>query len=392
MRRLRRIRHGTLRLRDGDAVQGVDGEVVDIAVHDARFYRELALRGTLGAGEAYLRGWWSCPDLVNLFRLLARNADALSGMDGGPARLWRWLGGLFRRRRRNTLAGSRRNIAEHYDLGNHFYELFLDETMTYSAGLFEHPEASLAEASIAKYERICRKLRLSPGDHILEIGSGWGGFALHAARRYGCRVTSTTISQAQHEYCRRKVREAGLGEFVNFVCEDYRALTGRFHKLVSIEMIEAVGHEYLDVYFRKCSELLADDGMMLMQAITIPEQRYDSYRRSEDFIQRYIFPGGCLPSLGAITASLGRVTDLRLTHLLDFAEHYAATLACWRERFWNRIDAIRGLGFDERFIRMWHYYLCYCEAGFRERQIGVAQILLEKPTCRSAARGEPIGD
>lgn len=380
------IRDGALHVRDGwgEATFGTaSGGAVELHVADPRTYTALAASGTLGAASAYLNGWWECDDLVALFRLLTRNAPAMASLDQGIAswltRAQAWL----HRRRRNTLPGSRRNIHAHYDLGDDFFSLFLDETMAYSSGVFPRPAATLAEASVEKFERMCRLLRLTPSDHVLEIGTGWGGFALHAARHYGCRVTTTTISRNQHAFALRRVREAGLDERVRVLCEDYRELRGVYDKIVSIEMIEAVGHEFLDVFFRQCSALLRPGGTMALQTITLPDARYDAYRRSVDFIQKYIFPGGCIPSLGALAAAIGRASDLRVTRLHDFGLHYAETLRHWRLRFWDNIEAVRALGYDERFIRMWHYYLCYCEAGFLDKQIGLAQILLEKPETQS---------
>lgn len=384
--RLHQLRTGLLRLHDDEHQArfgpGRGGELqAEIRVHDLRFYRTLALRGTMGAAEAYLNGWWSSPDLVGLFRLLTHNAGVLLGLDGVLARCLGKLNSWANLWRRNTPRGSRRNIAAHYDLGEDFYALFLDETLTYSAGVFTDPECTLAEATWEKYDRICRKLQLAPDHHVLEIGSGWGGFALHAARHHGCRVTTTTISTRQFAYARERVRRAGLEGRVTVLGEDYRNLKGTFDHLVSVEMVEAVGHEYLDTFFRKCSRLLRPEGMLLVQAITLPDHRFASYIRSVDFVQKYVFPGGCLPSVSALSQAVGRATDLRFLHLEDFGSHYAETLARWRQRFWRNIDQVRSLGFDERFIRLWHYYLCYCEAGFRENQIGVAQLVLAKPNC-----------
>ncbi len=386
---MRQIEHGRLCLRDGQSVElfgsaDAGGDTTEIVVRDPRFYSAVVLHGTLGAAEAYMDDSWSSNDLVGLFRLLTKNAQVMSAMDGGLARWLRTVGVWAHFFRRNTLAGSRRNIQAHYDLGNDFYALFLDDTMTYSAGMFLHPQATMREASLAKYERICRKLELSAHDHLLEIGTGWGGFAVHAARNYGCRVTTTTLSRRQFEYAQRKVVEAGLVGRVTVLCEDYRNLTGMYDKLVSIEMIEAVGQGFLDGYFKKCSSLLNAGGLMALQAITIPDYRHDAYLRSVEFLQKYIFPGSCVPSFSAMANSIRRQTDFRVLHLEDFGCHYAETLARWRARFWENIDGVRALGFDERFIRMWHYYLCYCEAGFRDHQIGVAQMVLAKPDCRRA--------
>lgn len=350
-----------------------------VHIHDYRFYRAVALGGSIGGSESYRDGHWSCDDLLALIQIFARNMRGSTDL-GGTCNAVRDFGRkLVHRFNRNTRAGSRRNIAAHYDLSNEFYSLFLDETMTYSSGVFPDPNSSMKDASIEKYDRICRKLRLTPSDEVLEIGTGWGGFAQHAIMHYGCRVTTTTISKQQHQFAKQRFAASGLGDRVTLLLSDYRDLSGTYDKLVSIEMIEAVGHEYFDAFFAKCSSLLKPDGLFAIQTITIPDQRYDQYRNSVDFIQKYIFPGGCLPSIGAITKSVGRVTDLQLAHLEDFAEHYARTLSAWRVRFHANLDPIRNLGMAESFLRLWDYYFCYCEGAFRERQIGVSQLLLQKP-------------
>ncbi len=340
------------------------------------------MRGSIGAGEAYRDGWWSCDDLVALIQIFARNMQASSELGGYWSSLVDFGRKITHRFNRNTRSGSRRNIAAHYDLSNQFYQLFLDPTMTYSSGVFADENSSMEEASIEKYDRMCRKLRLLPSDHVLEIGTGWGGFAEHAVKHYGCRVTTTTLSQAQHDYAQQRFQAAGINDRVTLLLSDYRELTGQFDKLASIEMVEAVGHEYLNTFFAKCSSLLKADGLFAFQAITMPDQRYEQYLRSVDFIQKYIFPGGCLPSLGAMTRSVGRVTDFQFAHIEDFAEHYARTLDHWRTRFHANADAIANLGMTESFLRLWDYYLCYCEGAFREKQIGVCQVLLQKPRNR----------
>jgi cyclopropane-fatty-acyl-phospholipid synthase len=321
-RRLEELDHGRLVIDDdGQSRQfGRSGEgplAANIEIRDSRFYRHLVFGGSLGAAEAYIRGYWTCDDLVSLVRIFCRNAAVSTGLERGTARILSPLAQIAHWLRRNTSSGSRRNIAAHYDLGNDFFSLFLDDTMAYSCAIFPQAESTLYEASEAKFDRICRKLALTADDQVLEIGSGWGGFALHAAQKYGCRVTTTTISRKQYDYTRQQVAAAGLADRVTVLCEDYRALGGSYDKLVSIEMIEAVGHQYFDAYFRVCSDRLKPDGMMLLQAIVIPDQRYERYRRSVDFIQRYIFPGGCLPSVGAICHSVGKKTDFRLFHLED---------------------------------------------------------------------------
>jgi len=386
--RLSKLKHGCVTVIDSEGARDF-GQVspqfpfrATVVIHDPNAYRRLALRGSIGVGEGYMAGEWSCDDLPGLVRIFVLNQDALQGLEHGLTRLmmplFRWLYA----RRDNTERGSRANIAAHYDLGNEFYRLFLDDTLMYSAAIFPSPDAGLREASIAKLERICRKLELQPDDHLLEIGSGWGGFALYAAQHYGCRVTTTTISREQYELTGERVRAAGLAERVTVLCQDYRDLRGSFDKLVSIEMIEAVGERHLPTYFRACADLLKPQGMMLLQAITVADQKYEQYRNEVDFIRHYIFPGGFLPSLTAMADTLGRVTDLRIFHLEDIGAHYATTLRHWRERFLGNLERVRALGFPETFIRMWEYYLCYCEGGFRERAIGTVQLLLTKPLCR----------
>ena len=389
MRRLANLQTGQLTVVDRNGAHefgqlGASGPAATITVHDRRFYRAVVLGGSLGAAEAYIRGDWDSTDLTAAMRVLAQNTRVLAGVERGATKLLVPLRSAVNRWRRNTRAGSKRNIGAHYDLSNDFLALMLDPTMTYSSGIFPSPTSTLETASIEKYDRICRKLQLTPHDHVLEIGTGWGGFAEHAARRYGCRVTTTTISDQQHAYASRRFRDGSLQNRVQLLKHDYRDLSGKYDKLVSIEMIEAVGQKFLPGYFSKCSELLKPNGMMVLQAITIPDHRYDRYRKSVDFIQQYIFPGGFLPSIGAIGGCLARGTDFRFFHAEEFGQDYARTLAAWRRNFWERMDRIQSLGFDERFIRTWHYYLCYCEAGFRERQIGVSHILLTKPACRRA--------
>jgi cyclopropane-fatty-acyl-phospholipid synthase len=357
-----------------------------LKVHSPRFYSDIAFGGAVGAGESYIHGCWSCEELTTLVRILVRNRDVLLDMDSGTARLTRPLQKLFHRLNRNTRTGSRRNIAAHYDLGNDFYSLWLDERMMYSSAIFEHADTSLEAASVAKLDRICRKLKLSPGDHVLEIGTGWGGFAVYAAENYGCRVTTTTISKEQHDYAKGAIAKAGLEGRITLLQSDYRDLDGQYDKLVSIEMIEAVGHEFHDVFFRKCCELLKKDGLMLLQAITIADQHYERARKTVDFIKRYIFPGGCLTSVTAMSETLTRVTDMRVIDLDDIGPHYASTLRHWHQRFCDSLDQVRGMGFSEEFIRMWHYYLCYCEGGFLERAIGTVQMLMMRPDARPASR------
>ena len=355
---------------------------VQLTINDPRFYSDIAFGGAVGAGESYIQGFWSCDELTTLVRILVKNRDVLLDMDSGTAHLTRPLQKMFHWLNRNTRDGSRRNISAHYDLGNDFYALWLDKRMMYSSAIFERVDMSLEAASAAKLDRICRKLSLSPDDHVLEIGTGWGGFAIYAAENFGCRVTTTTISRQQHDFAKDAIARAGLQDRITLLQSDYRDLDGQYDKLVSIEMIEAVGHEYHDTYFRKCCELLKRDGLMLLQAITIADQHYDRAKKTVDFIKRYIFPGGCLTSVTAISHTLTRVTDMRIVDLDDIGPHYATTLRHWRERFFDNIDQVRGMGFSEEFIRMWQYYLCYCEGGFLERAIGNVQILMMRPDAR----------
>ena len=358
-----------------------------LSINDPRFYSEVAFGGVIGAGEAYVSGYWDCDELTTLVRILLRNRDVLSTMNSGTGRLTAPLQKILHRLNRNTHRGSRRNIAAHYDIGNEFYELWLDRRMMYSSAVFEAPDMSLDDASEAKLDRICRKLRLGPDDHVLEIGSGWGGFAIHAAKNYGCRVTTTTISRAQFEYAERAIAAAGLDGRITLLQSDYRELSGTYDKLVSVEMIEAVGWQYQRRFFRKCCELLAPHGEMLLQAITIADQNWESYRTGVDFIRRYIFPGGCLCSVTAMTRALTEKTDLRVVHLEDIGPHYARTVRCWRERFEARLDEVRAQGYSETFIRLWRYYLCYCEGAFIEHAIGDVQMHLIRPLARVDVAG-----
>jgi cyclopropane-fatty-acyl-phospholipid synthase len=355
---------------------------VTLRVNRPRFFRRAVLGGTLSVAESYLNGDWECDDLTSLFQIFVRNRDSANVLDGGLAKLASVGHRLLHWWRANTRTGSRRNIGAHYDLGNDFFSLWLDDTMAYSSGIFPSAGASLRDASAEKFDRVCRKLGLRPSDQVLEIGTGWGGFAIHAAKNYGCHVTTTTISREQFEVAQQRIKEAGLASQVTLLPRDYRDLRGQFDKLVSIEMIEAVGYRFLDEYFRQCGRLLRPDGSLVLQAIVMPERGYGQYLKSVDFIQRYVFPGGCLPSLGAILASTGRATDLRFVHAEDFAPHYAETLRRWRRAFHMRLDDVRRLGYSDEFIRMWNYYLCYCEAAFEERHVGVLQIQFDKPDCR----------
>jgi len=384
--RMEGMRHGRLVIDDplgrvflGESMDAHPDLVVHVKVDDLAFYRAVAANGSVGAGEAFMDGLWRCDDLVGLIRLLVRNRDRLDSMESGLAR----LGGLAMKSwhalRRNTREGSRRNIAAHYDLGNDFFGLFLSPDLMYSSAVWEGEADTLEAASIRKLDRVCQWLDLKPGDRVIEIGTGWGGFAVHAARHYGCHVTTTTISREQHALAAERVKEAGVEDRVTLLLEDYRDLAGTYDKLVSIEMIEAIGASYLDVYFAKLGSLLRPGGRALVQAITIEDHRYAQALASVDFIKRHVFPGSFIPSIHAMLAAKTRVTDLALVRLEDFGLSYARTLEAWRQRFMGSLGQVRGQGFDERFIRSWEFYLAYCEGGFRERSIGVSHLLMEKP-------------
>lgn len=384
-KRLARIEQGTL------SVEGPGGATTTyggaggtspsarITVHDAPdLYTALAFRGHVGAAEAYARGAWSTEDLTSVVRIFLRNRGVLDDLETGSARFAQPARTLLHAWNRSTRSGARRNIHAHYDLGNDFFGLFLDETLTYSAGFFGGRERTLAEASTAKYDRICRKLGLQPSHHVVEIGSGWGGFALHAAGRYGCRVTTTTLSREQHARATERVRSAGLADRVTVLLDDYRDLRGKYDRLVSIEMIEAVGHQYLPTFFERCDALLEDDGMAALQVITIQDRYYEAARREVDFIKRYIFPGSCIPSVSVLTGAAAGTT-LRLVHLDDMTADYAETLRRWRDRFEARWPEIARLGFDATFRKLWEFYFCYCEGGFDEAVLGSLQMTFAKP-------------
>ncbi|MEO8064910.1 MAG: cyclopropane-fatty-acyl-phospholipid synthase family protein [Pseudomonadota bacterium] len=381
--------HGELRVIEPDGTPHVFGRRrtgfdVGCTLHitHPQTFADAAFGGTVGAGEAYIRGLWRCDEMVNLVRIFVANREQMNRMDSRWAFASRPLLRLFHWANRNSKNGSARNIAAHYDLGNDLYKLMLDETMAYSCGIFPRPDASLVVASTAKFESVCRKLDLKASDHVVEIGTGWGGFAIHAVERYGCRVTTTTISQSQYDFAVQKINALGLSDRITVLLQDYRDLEGQYDKLVSIEMVEAVGARFLDVYFEHCARLVKPEGSMLLQAITIQDQYYDQALKSVDYIQRYVFPGSFIPSVAALTKSLAKVTDFKIFHLEDIGPHYARTLRMWRERFFRNLGKVRELGYSDSFVRLWEYYLCYCEGGFMERQLGTVQMLLTKPGCR----------
>jgi cyclopropane-fatty-acyl-phospholipid synthase len=363
----------------GEPGSADDSLTVRIDVLDPRFYRSVAANGSVGAGEAYMEGYWRCADLVGLVQLLVRNRDMLDAMETGLARFAGYVMRALHSLQRNTRTGSRRNIAAHYDLGNEFFGKFLSPDLMYSSALWAAEDDTLETASTRKLDRICRALDLKPHDRVIEIGAGWGGFAIHAARHYGCHVTTTTISREQHKLAGERIAAAGLDGRITLLLKDYRDLQGRFDALVCIEMIEAIGARYLDTYFGRLGALLEPGGRALIQAITIEDHRYEQALRAVDFIQRHIFPGSFIPSISAMLAAKTRASDLALVQLEDFGPSYARTLRAWRERFLANLMQIRAQGFSESFIRMWEFYFAYCEGGFRERSIGVAHLLMNKP-------------
>ena len=375
LRLMRKIKVGTLTVHDGDQVFQFGNDTrpesphADVTIHHHRTYRRVLTGGTIASGEAFIDGDWSSENPTEVTRLFSANMETMESMYDSQHWWMKLALKVAHFANRNTLSGSKKNISAHYDLGNEFFQL-------------PTAEANLAVAAEHKLELICKQLELQESDHLIEIGTGWGGMAIYAAQHYGCRVTTTTISKEQYDYASKAVAQAGLEDRITLLCDDYRDLTGQFDKLVSIEMIEAVGHEFYESYFSTCSRLLKSNGKMVIQAITIPDQRYDHARQSVDFIKRYIFPGGCLPSIGVITDNLARHTDLHIVSMNDITQDYARTLEAWHHVFLEQLDKVMEMGFDERFIRMWRFYLSYCEGGFRERIIGTFQISMAKPGYR----------
>ncbi len=383
LRLLEHLHYGQITLIEGDQQRtfGHDADFhAQIRVNNPAFYRKVMLGGSIGAGESYVAGDWDADCLTTLVRIIARNSKLLDRLE----ERWAWLVRPWQRikhlLRPNDRSGSKKNILAHYDLGNAMYESFLDPTMMYSAAIYPGADSSLEEAAVYKLDHICRRLDLRPEDRVIEIGSGWGGFAIHAATHYGCHVTTTTISDAQYEEAGRRIAAAGLEDRITLLKQDYRDLEGAYDKLVSIEMIEAVGHRFLPQFFTQCTRLLKPDGMMLLQAITIQDQLYQRYLTSIDFIQEHVFPGGCLLSNQHLLKLVSDKTDMVVRGLEDFGLDYARTLNNWYDRFMTNFKKIEQIGYDERFKRLWQYYFCYCEGGFRERAISVVQLTATRPS------------
>jgi len=379
--------HGHLKVITSDGTHDFGEPASDLKatlqIDDPAAFRDIALGGSVGAGEAYGNGLWSTPDLVQLIRLFVKNLTVVDKMERGMARAFTgFMKAVYRLSQQNTKTGSRKNIAAHYDLGNDLFNLFLDETMMYSCAIYPSADATLHEAQVHRLNRIGHKLHLTPDDHLLEIGTGWGGLAIHMAKHFGCRVTTTTISTEQHKHAVALVAKNGLQDKVTVLLKDYRELEGQYDKLVSIEMIEAVGHRFYDNYFETCSTLLKSNGLALIQAILIDDRRFEQAKNEVDFIKSHIFPGSCIPSLGVISDCVRRKTDLSTVHVEDITPHYARTLRDWRERFMAQKRRLNELGYDDRFIRLWEFYFAYCEAGFTERSIRTAQITFAKPDSR----------
>ncbi|NVJ66790.1 MAG: class I SAM-dependent methyltransferase [Gammaproteobacteria bacterium] len=353
---------------------------INVWVKKFSFYTQIATHGSIGAAESYMADEWHTDNLTSLVQLLVRNRDLLDDMEGGTAWIKNAILKFWHRLNKNNQQGSRKNIAAHYDLGNEFFSLFLDKHLMYSSAIYTEEANTLEQASELKLRTICEKLQLTSNDHLIEIGTGWGGLAIYAAQNYGCKVTTTTISEQQYQFAAKRVEALSLNEKITLLKEDYRNLTGQYDKLVSIEMIEAVGHHYLDTYISKCNRLLKDDGLALIQAITIEDHRYDQALSSVDFIKRYIFPGSFIPSVSTIVNSMKATGDFRLINLEDFGESYAKTLHDWRRAFLDNLDSVREQGFSESFIKMWEFYLCYCEGGFMEKAISDVHLLIAKPS------------
>ncbi|MEM7400908.1 MAG: cyclopropane-fatty-acyl-phospholipid synthase family protein [Pseudomonadota bacterium] len=387
-KKLGQIQHGFLQIHTNGMIYEFGNRDMQATLHavirvnDIRVFKTILFGGEPAAGNTYVKDWWTSENLLNVMRLFTLNRDVLFSFKSGTASIAKFIYSVGHALNKNDRQGSKRNILAHYDIGNDLYRLFLDEKMMYSSACFTSKYNNLEDASEYKLKVICEKLKLTPSDHLLEIGSGWGGFAMYAAKNYGCKVTTTTISDQQYDYVQERVTANNLSEQVTILKQDYRTLEGQYDKLVSIEMIESVGHQYLDDYFSICSKLLKPDGVFLIQAITISDYLYNRYLHSMDFIRKYVFPGGSLPSMSSMLNSVSNNSDLTLFHAESYASSYGKTLAIWYQRFINNKDKVTELGYGQSFIRLWEYYLKYCQAGFEERVIDVQQLVLKKPANR----------
>lgn len=389
LRSLEPMQEGYLEMRMPDGTVRTYGNKqsalhADVHIRDNAFFKRAVLFGDIGFAEAYMDGQWETNDLTRLLSWFLLNIENAPTLSGGRARMFalnalQFFNRIFHIKRKNSISGSRKNIAEHYDLSNDFFKLFLDNTMTYSSALFLQPDMDLESAQYAKYESLCQSLKLEAKDHVLEIGTGWGGFAEYAAKTYGCRITTVTISAEQHAFAVERIKKAGLSDRVEILLRDYRHIEGTYDKVVSIEMIEAVGAQYLDTYFKKIQSVLKPNGVLALQAIICPDSRFETFKKNVDFIQKHIFPGSLLPSIAAINESVNKTGDMFMFGLKDLGRSYATTLATWRERFNQNIDQINQMGFDETFIRKWNYYFAYCEAAFDMRNINVVQMVYTRP-------------
>ena len=379
--------HLNLTLADGQQLTFGTGEghiTANMTINNNEFYKRIILFGDIGFGEAYVDGLWDTDNITNVIKWVLLNIGNAPGVSGSNVQaiglnLLKLFNKVWHFKRANSIEGSRKNISAHYDLNNDFFASFLDPTMTYSSAYFYKDGLSLQEAQIAKYERLCSQLHLKSTDHVLEIGSGWGGNAIYMAKTYGCKVTSLTISEEQHKLAVERVEAAGLIDRVSILIKDYRQMEGEFDKIVSVEMLEAVGHNYMEVYFKKVNGLLKKNGILALQVITSPDSRYDSLKNGVDWIQKHIFPGSLLPSVGAINSAINRTGDLTLVDLKDIGLDYAKTLKLWFDAFNANLPKVKALGFDDTFIRKWNYYLCYCEAAFAMRNINTMQLVYVRP-------------
>jgi cyclopropane-fatty-acyl-phospholipid synthase len=377
----------TITMPDGEIIKLGNGEgnvAANIEIKDYAYFKRCVLYGDIGFGESYMDGQWDTDNITQVIKWFIINIDNAPTVSGSNVQnltlnILKIFNRIYHFKRANSVDGSRKNISEHYDLNNDFFALFLDPTLTYSSAYFKEEGINLQQAQAEKYDRLCKQLNLKPSDHVLEIGTGWGGNAIHIAKNYGCKVTTATISEEQYKLAKERVEKENLSDKINIVLQDYRLLEGKFDKIVSIEMLEAVGHKFLDVYFKKCNELLKKDGILAIQVITCPDSRYDSLRSGVDWIQKHIFPGSLLPSVSAINTAINNTGNLTMVDLKDMGLHYAKTLAIWRDQFNAHLSEVKNLGFDEKFIRKWNYYLCYCEAAFEMRNINVMQLVYSRP-------------